>query len=212
MLRNTISIPGPLPRRTPERFHPEQLLEATPHSPSASHQQNSGKSRLYLYWDERRDIRWNIAWARGQSRRNFLRAQAIFHSVSRLESQYSYSQLQFPHYPSGESNIERVDSPYCSSIWGFIFQYIPSSTWSILWKYSPSSTGSIFYSTLPVELDDYWKILPCWLNNAGGLSFNIIMYIIENWLGWSLGTDRQTHQGFIDWTSIVQGYTIMGKK
>ncbi len=37
---------------------------------------------LYLYCDERRDIRWNIAWARGKSGgrspRGFPRAQAIF--------------------------------------------------------------------------------------------------------------------------------------
>ena len=52
---------------------------------------------LYLYYDERRDIRWNIAWARGKSRgrspRDFPRAQAIFHRISRLESQYRHSQL-----------------------------------------------------------------------------------------------------------------------
>ena len=45
---------------------------------------------MYLYYDERWDIRWNIAWARGKSRgrspRDFPRAQAIFHRISRLES------------------------------------------------------------------------------------------------------------------------------
>ena len=58
--------------------------------------------RLYLYCDDRRDIRWNIAWARGKSRgqsprdfpRDFPRAQAIFHCISWLESQYRHSKLQ----------------------------------------------------------------------------------------------------------------------
>ena len=54
-------------------------------------------SVLSLYWDERRDIRWNIAWAWGKSRgwspRDFPRALAIFHRISRLESQYRHSQL-----------------------------------------------------------------------------------------------------------------------
>ena len=211
MLRNTISIPGPLPRRTHKRFHPEQLLEATPHSPSASHQQNSGKSRLYLYSDERRDIRWNIAWARGQNPRNFWGLR-----------------LYFTLYPDSSHNTVILN--YNSSITlpgrailkelilhialasGALFSSI---FLALLGVYSeniaPALLGIYIYSTLPVELDDYWKILPCWLNNAGGLSFNIIMF--NNWkLTGPLGTDRQTHQGFIDWTSIVQGYTIMGKK
>ena len=38
--------------------------------------------RLYLYYDERRDIRWNIAWARGNSQgrspRDFLRLRLYF--------------------------------------------------------------------------------------------------------------------------------------
>ena len=41
---------------------------------------------LYLYCEKRRDIQLNIAWARGKSRvksvRNFLRAEALFHSIS----------------------------------------------------------------------------------------------------------------------------------
>ena len=52
---------------------------------------------LFLYCDERRAILWNIAWARGKSRggspRDFPRAQAIFNSISRLESQYRHSHL-----------------------------------------------------------------------------------------------------------------------
>ena len=50
---------------------------------------------LYVYCDERRDILWNIAWARGkswgQSPRDFPRSQALFHSISRLASQYRHS-------------------------------------------------------------------------------------------------------------------------
>ena len=42
------------------------------------------------------------------------------------ESQYIYSQLQLQYCPSWESNIERVDPPYCSVSWGYIFQYTPS--------------------------------------------------------------------------------------
>ena len=53
--------------------------------------------RLYLYYDERRDIRWYIAWARGKSRgrspRNFPRTHAIFHRISRLGSEYRHSQF-----------------------------------------------------------------------------------------------------------------------
>ena len=52
---------------------------------------------MYLYCDKRRDVLWNIAWARwksrGRSLRDFPRAQAIFHSISRLESQYRHSHL-----------------------------------------------------------------------------------------------------------------------
>ena len=44
---------------------------------------------LYLYYYERRDILWNIAWAQGKSQgrspRVLLRAQAIFHRICRLE-------------------------------------------------------------------------------------------------------------------------------
>ena len=50
---------------------------------------------LYLYYGERRDIRWNKAWAQGKSRgrnpRDFPRAQAIFHRLSQLESKYRHS-------------------------------------------------------------------------------------------------------------------------
>ena len=42
-------------------------------------------SILLLYCDERRGIRWNVAWAqeksRGRSPRDFPRAQAIFHRI-----------------------------------------------------------------------------------------------------------------------------------
>ena len=51
---------------------------------------------LYPYYDKRRDIRWNIAWARGESRgrpRDFQRAQAIIHCISRLQSLYRHSQF-----------------------------------------------------------------------------------------------------------------------
>ena len=54
-------------------------------------------ARLNLYCDKRRDILGNIASARlkfrGQSPRDFPRAQAIFPSISRLESQYRHSHL-----------------------------------------------------------------------------------------------------------------------
>ena len=70
---------------------------------------NDSKSKqlwfiVYLYCDRRRDIRWNIPWAWrkswGQSPRNFLRTQAIFHSISRLVPRYRHSQLQFQYCPS----------------------------------------------------------------------------------------------------------------
>ena len=79
---------------------------------------------LYLQCDERKHIQWNIAWAwrkcRGRSPRNFLRAHAIFHRICWLESHYRHSQLQFRYSSSWESNIGRVDSPYCSASWGYI--------------------------------------------------------------------------------------------
>ena len=63
---------------------------------------------LSLYCDERRDRRWNISWARGKSwgrsLRDFPRAQAIFHRVSRLESQYRHSQL--PNNGSAAAVVE----------------------------------------------------------------------------------------------------------
>ena len=46
---------------------------------------------LYLYCGERKNTRWNIDWARGKSPRDFLRAQAIFHHISWLKSQYRHS-------------------------------------------------------------------------------------------------------------------------
>ena len=60
------------------------------------------------------------------SPRDFPRAQAIFHQISQHESQYRYSQLPLQDCPSWESNIERVDNPYCSVNLGYIFQYTPS--------------------------------------------------------------------------------------
>ena len=49
----------------------------------------------WLYCDSSRGIRWNIAWALGKSLglrpRDFPRAQAIFHRIPLLSSQYSYS-------------------------------------------------------------------------------------------------------------------------
>ena len=66
--------------------------------------------KLNLYCDERRDILWNIAWARGKSQgrslRDFLRAQTIFHRISRLESQYRHSQLQLQYCLSWRSILE----------------------------------------------------------------------------------------------------------
>ena len=51
----------------------------------------------WLYCDSSRGIRWNIAWALGKSLglrpRDFPRAQAIFHRIPLLSSQYSHSQL-----------------------------------------------------------------------------------------------------------------------
>ena len=49
---------------------------------------------LYLYCDERRDIQWKIAWARGKAQgrslRDFPRAKAvIIHCISWLQSQRS---------------------------------------------------------------------------------------------------------------------------
>jgi len=48
----------------------------------------------WLYCDESRGIRWNIAWALGKSLglrpRDFPLAQAIFHCIPLLSSQYSY--------------------------------------------------------------------------------------------------------------------------
>ena len=44
-----------------------------------------GRELLYLYWARGK--------SRGQSPRDFPRAQAIFHRVSQLKSQYNYFQL-----------------------------------------------------------------------------------------------------------------------
>ena len=45
---------------------------------------------LYVYYDERKDIQWNIAWAQEKSWRRGLTdlpmTQAIFHRISRLKS------------------------------------------------------------------------------------------------------------------------------
>jgi hypothetical protein len=83
-----------------------------------------------------------------------LRAQVIFHRISQLESQYRHSQLQLQYCPSWESNVRRVDSPYCSGSWGYIFQYTTSSTgsvlkiypflyWEYIFQYTPSRAGPL---------------------------------------------------------------------
>ena len=71
-------------------------------------------------------------------------AQAIFHPKSRLESQYRHSQLQFQYCTSWESNIGRVDYPYYSSSWGYIYQYSPSSTGSVLENIAQPLLGVYF--------------------------------------------------------------------
>ena len=48
----------------------------------------------FLYNDERRDVRWNIAWALRKSLRLCPCAQAIFHRISLLSSLYIYSIVQ----------------------------------------------------------------------------------------------------------------------
>ena len=89
---------------------------------------------LYLYCDEGRDIWWNIVWARGKSRgqspKDCPRAQAIFHCISWLESQYRHSQLQIHHWSSWEINAGRVHSPYFfySGQYGKIFPRWLSNT------------------------------------------------------------------------------------
>ena len=63
---------------------------------------------LYLYCDKRRDMQSNIAWARGKSQgrrsRDFLKAQAIFHCISWLESQYRHSQIQVQPFFRGQKS------------------------------------------------------------------------------------------------------------
>ena len=67
----------------------------------------------WLYCDSSRGIRWNIAWALGKSLglrpRDFPRAQAIFHRIPRLESQYSHS--QFPNNGSLCHNYSHSHGP-----------------------------------------------------------------------------------------------------
>ena len=67
---------------------------------------------LNLYCVERRNIRRNIAWAqgksRGQSTRDFPRAEAIFYRISRLQSQYRPSLLQLQHWISWRSILEKL--------------------------------------------------------------------------------------------------------
>ena len=57
---------------------------------------------------------------------------------------YRHFQLQFQYCPPGESNIARVDSPYCSGSWGYIFQYTPSSTGTVLKNIAPALLGAYF--------------------------------------------------------------------
>ena len=69
------------------------------------------------------------------STRDFQRAQAIFHRISRLQSKYRHSQflkvilpvLPFLVGQYWKYNLElgRVDSPYWSGSWGYIFPYYP---------------------------------------------------------------------------------------
>ena len=61
-----------------------------------------------MYCDKKRDIQWNAFWARGRSPKNFVRAQAIFHRISWLESQKRNSQLQHQHCPSWRSIFEEL--------------------------------------------------------------------------------------------------------
>ena len=104
--------------------------------------------------------------------KGFLRVQAIFHRISQLESQYIFSELHFQYCPSRESNIGRVDSPYCSGSWEYIFQYTPSILPALLgvcgkiypplyleyiFQYTPSRAGPI-WKNITRLIEQYWRV------------------------------------------------------
>ena len=99
---------------------------------------------LYLYYNERRDIRWNIAWARGKSRgrslRDFPRAQAIFYRLSWLESKYRHSNFLKVILPVVSFLVGQYWKSWFSLlVWqlGLYFPVLPSR-WSNTGPYRPS--------------------------------------------------------------------------
>ena len=99
---------------------------------------------LYLYYDERRDIRWNIAWARGKTRgrslRDFPRAQAIFYRLSWLESKYRHSNFLKVILPVVSFLVGQYWKSWFSLlVWqlGLYFPVLPSR-WSNTGPYRPS--------------------------------------------------------------------------
>ena len=104
---------------------------------------------MYLYLDERSDIRWNIAWA--------LRAQAIFHGLSRLDSSYKHYQLK--NYTSSNIlpgwalfELGRVDFAYCSGSWAYIFSIHPVDFCIIVVKIMTVSVASTKSCTFYVQI------------------------------------------------------------
>ena len=108
----------------------------------------------YLYYDERKDIRWNIAWAQGFSKGSgffslYILTQVIIQTLS----------------------ISKIDS---SSIvihgWVILVELIFDIT---------LAAGPIFSNIRPAELRENWKILPSWASNTEEFKFITILFI--NW-------------------------------
>ena len=97
-----------------------------------------------LYYDKRRDIRWNIAWAQGKSGgwrpRDFSKAKAIFHQISQLESWYRHFQFLKIIRPALSFPVGQYWKSWFSVlVWqlGLYFLVLPIR-WSNTGPYGPS--------------------------------------------------------------------------
>ena len=99
---------------------------------------------LYLHYEERRDIQWNIAWAQGKfwgrSTRDFQRARANFHRRSWLESKYRHYQfLKMIHTVLSSLVGYYWKSGFSVLIWqlGLYFPVYAQLSWANTETYSP---------------------------------------------------------------------------
>ena len=106
---------------------------------------------LYLYYDERRDIRWNMAWAQGKS---WWRSPRVFQGL-RLYSRYILTQVIIQTLLMSKNDTSSSVLPG----WAILVELIFCNS---------LAARHIFSSICPAQLGKYWKTSI--LENVGQLS------------------------------------------